>query len=1465
MEKKNVQKLNRAAVAAILATSGVTVTAPIVPTKAATLFADLNPQADYYEPVLELYNRGYIQGYEDGTFRPNNRVTRGHAAKMLAQALGLNTTSPTDPKFTDVPISNNYYPYIAALAQAGVISGYLDKTFRPNEPITRNQMAKIITLGYEFEQSTKLTNDFNDVSITNANKYYIQTLFDLGVTKGTTAITYSPSKPVTRGQLATFIMRAENVSAQSSKVKEIGDIIGNYVYINGSKHHIDLSLRHIFNEKNAAVLKGAHIEGQIAANTLRSVSKLTINAVGTKNNILVFDGQHSSFIGDVIIQGNYLQFKNWNVTGNVTISDAVPRTLSQFNSIAPIRVASLKKLAFIDWSKPTEPTSGGSLNGNNGSIDYPSKGDPSSGASPGGNQTNNKALDRMPVIDKYVDFTNCNLRRVTVDADRTYIAATTPIPHVTLTGDVRQFETYTDITTLYIETDVHTTLFGVSDIGTVYKNSNRDLYLNGDSYIGKLIIDSTNGWTDLGHHTYIDTVIIPPDTMPNDIFNDFLKDDDKIGNIEDPDGEEVDRDPIDDTIIPDYEAPILTKLDAKVDGNDAAFEIRSNEAGQYYYMIMKADERPPTIREILENNKSGTLQEGANDFYAYFDEVLEGETDYAIYAVVVDEAENVSDKKSITFKTRDGTAPVISNLTGEGLIGGTRARISFRPSEPGRYRYMVQLSSMDAPPLMDLMSRPEIEVTAEDVAKGVSFIHGGLTAQTQYTVYMVMTDLSGNVSAATDGGISYSAPFFTQALDNVPPRLTKTALDNTDITDIDREPTKVVLNFSEALDEATAQNVKNYTLGGTGNLKDNPYKATLSRDGKKVTLEIPSMAAFVNNDTLTIRIRNVEDVAGNKILDNLVNNMASYTYKANTKPILSNLFVNPTVTNPVLSEMPKDKADALKGSDDIDSNKVTFNTNYTGTYYYLIMPADPAVGVKKPLLSQVVFPRDNYEEEDLFQGNFALASGFGEAVVGDGATLERGNTFNIYYDPTEIEEDSDGYYIYMAVRDRNGNYSDVEVQYFLPTERDWELTSFKFADNPDDKTPVSAVKDFYYRKDYMKVDDEDHQFVFNMQFNASMDKDTVENELNYELTGDLAKYLEVKDVILEPGQTKATMTLGYKSYIEEKDIPVVGTYIAYYMRDKQKLDITMKGLRTWAMSETGKETTNTTTVKLNYVDQVKPRLLGQDPYSNGTASLAYRINENFTAATGAQIPAQLELTFSENVNLPTTSYADFAKLVPSLNSSLAINDIKYAKDEDNKNIENKLILSFTGNFADLERLKITLNETTGTGTSFLRDTANNTVMINQNDTSAYEAVYVYRKMPMEINYVQLDAENHSIAARYQGDGTYVYESKGLIVGLTGGYRYEGMTVHYMQATALSGNVTADMILNATSEISDAFGHQEIASLLQTIYFTAPYDTTQVFRNSTGTQIFIVLTDSYGNVSNVVKKQITIDPNDIPKP
>jgi hypothetical protein len=199
--KKPLNKIALASIAAVVAV-------PVVASAQQSPFTDVVDQNSHAAAINNLVERGIISGFGDGTYRPNATLTRGQAAKILANVLGLNVTNTTQT-FTDVPSSHQYAGAINALVQAGIVSGYSDGTFKPGMPLTRGQMAKIIVEAFDFPLATELTHSFADVSSANGYKYYIQTLVNLGITVGTSPTTYSPTAAVKRGQMATFIVRAE--------------------------------------------------------------------------------------------------------------------------------------------------------------------------------------------------------------------------------------------------------------------------------------------------------------------------------------------------------------------------------------------------------------------------------------------------------------------------------------------------------------------------------------------------------------------------------------------------------------------------------------------------------------------------------------------------------------------------------------------------------------------------------------------------------------------------------------------------------------------------------------------------------------------------------------------------------------------------------------------------------------------------------------------------------------------------------------------------------------------------------------------------------------------------------------------------------------------------------------------------------------------------------------------------------
>lgn len=107
----------------------------------------------YEEAVETLSNLGVLNGYEDGTFKADREIKRSEFAKVVVEALGLTTSAASTAPFSDVPAGKWYTPYVALAAQLGIVNGFGDGTFRPDQTITDTQAIVMVVraLGYTDE------------------------------------------------------------------------------------------------------------------------------------------------------------------------------------------------------------------------------------------------------------------------------------------------------------------------------------------------------------------------------------------------------------------------------------------------------------------------------------------------------------------------------------------------------------------------------------------------------------------------------------------------------------------------------------------------------------------------------------------------------------------------------------------------------------------------------------------------------------------------------------------------------------------------------------------------------------------------------------------------------------------------------------------------------------------------------------------------------------------------------------------------------------------------------------------------------------------------------------------------------------------------------------------------------------------------------------------------------------------
>jgi hypothetical protein len=171
-------------------------------------FTDVDPGSTFYEYIRGLACMGAVSGYPDGTFRPSNNTTRGQVAKIVVLAEGWVLVTPQEPTFTDVLTGSTFYEYVETLFAHGAINGYDDGTYRPNNDVTRAQVAKIVVLSEGWAPFTPTTPTFPDVPANHPFYTYIETAAEHAIVRGYPDGTYGPSNSATRGQLSKIVYEA---------------------------------------------------------------------------------------------------------------------------------------------------------------------------------------------------------------------------------------------------------------------------------------------------------------------------------------------------------------------------------------------------------------------------------------------------------------------------------------------------------------------------------------------------------------------------------------------------------------------------------------------------------------------------------------------------------------------------------------------------------------------------------------------------------------------------------------------------------------------------------------------------------------------------------------------------------------------------------------------------------------------------------------------------------------------------------------------------------------------------------------------------------------------------------------------------------------------------------------------------------------------------------------------------------
>ena len=172
--------------------------------------------------IVNVPKEAFVKGYPDGSFRPNQKVVRSEIATMLAQFVKVNDSLAN--RFKDIKTSDWYFDSFKTLVNAGIITGYGDGNYRPNEGVTR---AQAVTMIAKLKGLTPKVSNFKDVKANEWYAGYAGAAKEAGIVVGYSDGTFGGDKIVTRAEIIAMINRAFDIPTKESR-KVFSDLPENH-------------------------------------------------------------------------------------------------------------------------------------------------------------------------------------------------------------------------------------------------------------------------------------------------------------------------------------------------------------------------------------------------------------------------------------------------------------------------------------------------------------------------------------------------------------------------------------------------------------------------------------------------------------------------------------------------------------------------------------------------------------------------------------------------------------------------------------------------------------------------------------------------------------------------------------------------------------------------------------------------------------------------------------------------------------------------------------------------------------------------------------------------------------------------------------------------------------------------------------------------------------------------------------
>ncbi|HHW66605.1 S-layer homology domain-containing protein [Defluviitalea raffinosedens] len=245
------------------------------------------------ETIQSWIDQGLIGGYPDGTFKPKQDITRAEFMSLVNGAFGYK--EGTTINYGDVSEEAWYYQAVSVASAAGYIGGYPDNTMKPKNPITRQEVAKIVATIKGLTVDESGTNSFSDsLAMPAWSKGLIGAVVQEGFMSGYPDGSFKPSNNITRAEAVVTLNNA--LGAVKKEIQKESGVVYDAAGTYGSKDGIEVIENDVVVKASDVTLTDMTIKGNLTLAKEIGEGEVTLKNVKVEGTTYVYGGGENSII-----------------------------------------------------------------------------------------------------------------------------------------------------------------------------------------------------------------------------------------------------------------------------------------------------------------------------------------------------------------------------------------------------------------------------------------------------------------------------------------------------------------------------------------------------------------------------------------------------------------------------------------------------------------------------------------------------------------------------------------------------------------------------------------------------------------------------------------------------------------------------------------------------------------------------------------------------------------------------------------------------------------------------------------------------------------------------------------------------------------------------------------------------------------------------------------------------------------